>query len=309
MKPFRRRKGPRGPLVGNFRCTFDGRDVNLRTKDGNEAIHRCKLLKQGKWDGRAWPPTDAAVAAALRSLDPGSSPDPLAEEPRDPDGGGESPIVTPTISDPEPPPPSRETPSHEPPAERPPLAEAMRDAAAEATDQSARVDQAAAEQANVASDELRGIMAELGSTADGQGDLLSGLADGAAAFALWAEGKAIEWGVNWSLAKRRPPTKVRFQAGQVDEASLMRRTLRVGIKAAVVTYFPDFANQLTPPMAIAIGLVGGAVVAVTGGQLVNPETGEVTKAAELVDQAAQAARSATAGPPSNSTPTAEASSA
>jgi hypothetical protein len=298
MKPFRRRKGKTGPYVGNYRCTYDGRDVNLRTKDANEAVHRAKLLKQGKWDGRLWPPTDAAVDAAVRSLDPGASPDPLATVPVETGGGGEAAPATPPANHPEPPPPPRETSSHDP--ERPPLHEAMREAATEASGAPERTEAATAEQQNAADGELRSIMAELGSTADGQGDLLSGLADGAAAFALWAEGKAIEWGINWSLARRRPPTKVRFQAGQIDERSLMRRALRVGIKASVVTYFPDFANQLTPPMAIAIGLIGGAVTSVVEGQLVNPETGEVTKASKLVDEAAQAARSSVAGPTADS---------
>lgn len=288
MKPFRRRKGPKGkggPLVGNYRVTFQGRDINLRTKDAAEATHRAKLLKQGKWDGREWPPTTAAVAAALASLDPGADPDPPARPEDDKDGGGELPVVTPPIDTPEPPPPSRE-PSHE---ERPPLDQAMKEAAEETDTKSERADQAVVEQQNAASDELRSIMAELGNTTDGQADLLTGLADGAAAFALWAEAKAIEWGINWSLARRKPPTKTRFHAGQVDEKSLMRRTLRVGIKATVVTYFPDFAQQLTPPMAIAIGLVGGAVVAVTEGQLVD-EHGKATKAGELVDEAVQAAK-------------------
>jgi hypothetical protein len=300
MKPFRRRKGPKGPYTGNYRCSWDGKDINLRTKDPGEAAARARLLKQGKWDGKSWPPAQVAAAAAVRALDPGADPDPMATEPPENDGGAETPTDDthdrPPTS-PEPAPPSRE-PSHdrEPPSE--PLHVAAQ-AAAEEQHAPERSDQAA-EQERAASDELRSIMAELGSTADGQGDLLSGLADGAAAFALWAEARAIEWGINWSLARRKPKTDVRFKAGDLDERSLMRRSLRVGLKAAVVTYFPDFANTLTPPMAIAIGLVGGAVVAVTNGQLVNTKTGQVQQASEVVAEATAAAREATAGiPPSN----------
>jgi hypothetical protein len=298
MKPFRRKKGSKGPYVGSYRCNFDGRDVNLRTKDPSEAAARARLLKQGKWDGRAWPPVQVAAAAAVRALDPGADPDPMATEPPDNGGGVELPTdeTRPDADNPETTPPPRE-PSHEPEPEREPLHVAAR-AAAEEQKQPERDDQAA-EQEKATSDELRAIMAELGSTADGQGDLLTGLADGVAAFTLWAEGKAIEWGVNWTLVRRKPKTDVRFRAGQLDEKSLMRRTLRVGIKATVVTYFPDFVNTLTPPIAITIGLVGGAIAAVTGGELVNTKTGETTAAADVLAEAKAAAQAATAGPGSN----------
>jgi hypothetical protein len=48
-KPYRRRKGKRGPFVGNFRVTINGRDLNLGTKDGEEAHQRARLAAKGKW--------------------------------------------------------------------------------------------------------------------------------------------------------------------------------------------------------------------------------------------------------------------
>jgi hypothetical protein len=277
-KPYRRRKGKTGPYVGNFRCTVDGRDINLLTKDASEALARARLAAKGKW-----PPIEAAVEAARAALDPGASdPEPpeLAGEPAGVGGGAPQPNTPETLGTHAPPP--RESPSHEAAA---PLNEAAAAAAAEATGDPAEKIEQQAEQANHVNTELAAVMAELSGGAGG-GDLLDGLCDGAAAFILWAERKSIELGVNWTLERRK--SKKRFKAGELEQGSLMRKALRVGLKGAAVTYFPDFATSLTPSWAIAIGMIGGATQCVMTGELVDTETGR----SQAVGEAFAAAKAA-----------------
>lgn len=257
-KPYRRRKGKSGPYVGNYRVTIDGRDINLQTKDAHEATARARLAKLGKW-----PPIPAAVDAALDALDPGrdKTPDPPPDaEPAD-GGGGASPTEPPVPNAP----PPRETPSHE---QQEPLNEAMHAAAAEASGHGGPDPEVQAEQENGVNTELAAIMAELGG-GQGGADLLDGLADGAAAFILWAEAKALELGVNWALARRK--SDHRLKTKPVEQGALMRKALRVGLKGMAVIHFPEFSTRLTPGWAIAIGMIGGAGQALMTGELVTKD--------------------------------------
>lgn len=286
-KPYRRRKGKTGPYVGNFRCTFDGRDINLKTKDAHEALARARLVKKGKW-----PPIDAAVDAAQAALDPGNTdPVPLPEADPGEAQSGAGPHADPPATHPA---PLRESeaPSHDPP---PSLNEAARAAAEEASGVTGEDHEAQAEQQNHVNEELRAVMAELGGGASGA-DLLDGLCDGVAAFALWAEAKGIQLGVNWTLAKRK--STVRLVTKQPEQGDLMRKCLRVGLKGAVLTYFPDFATSITPAWAIAIGLTGGAVSSVMAGELVNIQSGQHQPVGEAVAEVRAQAQAAADVPPS-----------
>lgn len=287
-KPYRRRKGKNGPYVGNYRATIDGRDLNLHTKDANEAQARARLAKKGKW-----PPIPAAVDAALDALDPGRDKTPSPPEPaEDPEGaGGGGPHAdTPTPATH--PPPPRETPSHEEPED---LNEAARAAAAESSGRATFSEETKAAQENGVNTELAAVMAELGGGGASGADLLDGVCDGAAAFLLWAEGKALELGVNWALIRRK--SDQRLKTKPLEQSALMRKALRVGLKGAAVIHFPDFATRLTPGWAIAIGLVGGAGQTLMLGELVNKNTGQAVTVAEAVSQAQEAAQQQPPPPP------------
>lgn len=280
-KPYRRRKGKNRPYVGNYRVTVDGRDINLGTKDAQEAQARARLAKQGKW-----PPEEAAVAAAVDALDPGRHkvPEPsLATAGATTGEGGGTPHAVPPVTHVPPPP---EAPSHEPAQS---LNDAAAAAAAELADEVEEVTAEQAEQENGVNAELRAIMGELSGGATG-GDLLDGICDGASAFLLWAEGKAIELGVNWTLARRK--STMRLQTQQLEQTSLMRKALRVGLKGAAITYFPDFATNLSPGWAIAIGLVGGAGQTVMQGQLIDMNTGQQQAVGDAIAQAQKEAAAA-----------------
>lgn len=287
-KPYRRRKGKNGPHVGNYRVTFDGRDINLHTKDANEAHARARLVSKGKW-----PPIDAAVEAARNALDPSRTtvpepPEQLAGEPEEIGGGG------PHADRPQPvthPPPPRETPSHEPPED---LNEAARAAAAETTGGGGPDPETRAEQENHVNAELASVMAELGGGASGA-DLLDGLCDGAAAFLLWAEGKALELGINWAFARRKMDQRLKTKP--IEQTALMRKALRVGLKGMAVLHFPDFATRLTPGWAIAIGMIGGAGQTLMLGELVDKKTGRSVAVADAVSQAQEAATQEPPPPP------------
>lgn len=292
-KPYRRRKGKNGPFIGNYRCTFDGRDINLQTKDAHEAHARARLVTKGKW-----PPIEAAVAAARTALDPGApatDPEPpeSAGEPEE-TGGGEPHDETPSPSTHSPPP--REQPSHE---AAPDLNEAARTAAEEASGHTSFDKEKQAEQAHDVDAELKTIMEELGGGAGGV-DLLNMIADGGSAFLLFAEKKGIELGVNWVLARRK--AKHRVVLPSLEEGDKMRAVLRIGLKAKLVELLPDFTTRLTPGWAIAIGMVGGAGQMVMGAALVDKDKGTAVAVAEVLSQAQAAAQeppAATATPPAS----------
>lgn len=280
-KPYRRRKGKNGPYVGNYRATIDGRDINLGTKDAHEATARARLAKQGKW-----PPLPAAVDAVLDAVDPGrqssAPPPPQVQEDSNAIEGDRRPSSAGRPGE-----PSADTTTTEPPTTEPePLADAMRAAAEEATGRGGPDPEVQAEQENHVNTELAAVMAELGGGASGA-DLLDGICDGGAAFLLWAERKALELGINWTLARRK--SKQRLVTKPMEEGALMRKALRVGLKGAMVQWFPDFSTRLTPGWAIAIGMVGGAGQALMTGELVNKETGAHVTVAEAVAQSREPA--------------------
>jgi len=77
-RPFRRRKGKAGPYTGNYRQPLrgDDGDVNLRTKDADEAQRRGRLVLEaydagvrGKQLELAWSPS-AAARSMRAALDP-----------------------------------------------------------------------------------------------------------------------------------------------------------------------------------------------------------------------------------------------
>ena len=292
-KPYRRRKGKNGPYVGNYRVSINGRDINLETKDAQEAHARARLAAKGKW-----PVIPAAVSAAVDALDPGRTQDPepshLAGD-AEGEGGGTPHAVPPATHVPPPPEPS----SHETP---PPLNDAAAAAAAEVSGGVGVDPEVQAEQENGVNVELKAVMAELGGGASGA-DLLDGLCDGGAAFLLWAEAKAMQLGVNWTLKRRRSPLRIVLE--QPEQSSIMRKALRVGLKGAMVTYFPDFAQQLTPGWAIAIGLVGGAGVSVMNGKFIDTKNGKETSVGDVIAQA-QAEATAAAEPAPEASPPASA---
>jgi hypothetical protein len=252
-KPYRRRKGKRGPFVGNFRVTIDGRDINLGTKDAEEAQHRARLASKGQW-----PADEAAARAAAHVLDPAADPGlpPAAEMVAEKGGGAPQPERAEAPASPPvthaPPPAGTSAPPPEP------LQDAAAAAAGEASGAGARLaDEAAAAEAVTAADvdaEVRAAMSELVGPG---GDLLDTAADGAGALLLWAEGFALKHGIRWT-------TGLKLRPGQSEPGSMARKCLRVGFKALAIQYIPDLAQNLSPGWAIVIGLGFGAKDALIG---------------------------------------------
>jgi hypothetical protein len=277
-KPYRRRKGKGGTFVGNWRVTVDGRDINLGTKDANEARARAKLAAAGKW-----PPEEAAKRVALATMDPGTSvpsfvpllgtesdppPPPPPEMPAGPpiDPPDE---VTPPAAPPDDPPTPGPSETFEAAAAR---------AAAEAGGQGEDVTADKATREKQAEDELAGLMAELSGGA-GQSEIVDSVADGLAAGILWLERKSIELGWGWTFRK---PTGRALVTKPHDPAGIERKCIKVGMKAVLTVHFPELAAKLTPGWAIAIGCTMGAVVTVAKADFVDIETGHVTTAADAM---------------------------
>lgn len=297
-KPYRRRKGKRGPFVGNYRVTIDGRDLNLETKDANEAGRRARLAVEGRW-----PPNEAATRTARAMLDPGRSaagpaistlaavaadaPEPPAADPvvsGAPAAGGESTDAAAT-ADSQPPPPS-------PPAAG--LDAAVAAAATEAAGVDEDVAALRAEQEKQVEGELAEIMGEL-TQGTGGGELIDGVCDGAAAALLWLERKGVELGWKWTF---QGYTGKRLVAGpQPERDHFSRKCLRVGLKGIAVVHFPELAAKLTPPWALAIGLIAGASGAAMGGQLIDLKTGDAETVASAAEKAAAAAQAPSNPPP------------
>lgn len=291
-KPYRRRKGgKKGPFVGNFRVTVNGRDLNLGTKDANEALARARLAVKG-----LWPPDEVAAAAAAKNIDPARAVGPAvgallnlpgAPAPAPPEvdhavtvaptsGGEGSPDLSGSAAAASQP---------DPPAPGPGLDDAAAAAAREAAGTDEEVQATKAEREAEIEGELAGIMGEL-SGGQGGGQLVDGVCDGVAAAILWAERKGIELGWKWTFQKH---TGKRLVAGpQPDPGDLARRCLRVGLKGVAIVHFPELAAKLTPAWAIAIGCIAGAGGAIIGGQLVDVESGESKPFADVAKEAAAA---------------------
>jgi hypothetical protein len=299
-KPYRRRKGKNGAYVGNFRVAVDGRDINLGTKDATEAHARARLAVKGKW-----PPIPAAVESITQSLDPGAPPPEQVPEPSPPagattdEGGGPLHAVPPVTHGPPPP----EAPSHDPSQ---PLNEAIADAATQVSGIGSSPEKQAAQENDVDA-EMRAVLEELNGGATGA-ELIDFLCDAGAGILLWAETKGIQLGVNTVLARRKADWRLRTK--ELEEKHVMRRVLRVGLKASAVKYFPDIASNLSPGWAIAIGLVGGGVTTVVGGSIVDARTGArresvgdmIVKAQEEAAAAASAATNGASSAPIETSP-------
>lgn len=277
-RPYRRRKGKSGPFVGNYRVAVNGRDINLGTKDAQEAMARAKLAVKGKW-----PPEEAAAAAAVAALDPAQD-DSRSER----EGSGappaEDPIkAAPPSSGPEPKHPvaPEAAPASSPgPAE--PLEVAAAAAAAAATEPERTAEQLEAEEKTrrEVDTELAAVMGELTGGQTTGGEFLDQVCDGLAAAILWAERKGMELGWKWAISKR---TGKQLVTQQPESDDMSRRAVRVGLKGIAVVHFPDLASKLTPGTAIAVGLAMGAVGAVVGGKLV-----ELDKDGKVVNEVAVA---------------------
>jgi hypothetical protein len=267
-KPYRRRKGKGGPLVGNWRVSIDGRDINLGTKDANEARARAKLAVAGKW-----PPEEAAKRVALATMDPGT-PDPTApplvvptETESPPPAAPEVPAGSPI----DPPDPDGATPPATPPDDPPTpgpsvtFEAAAARAAADAGGQGEEVTADKAAREKQSADELAGLMAELSGGA-GQSEIVDSVADGLAAGILWLERKSIELGWGWTFKR---PTGMALKTKPHDPGGIERKCIKVGMKAVLTIHFPELANKLTPGWAIAIGCTMGAVVTVAKADFVD----------------------------------------
>lgn len=305
-KPYRRRKGKTGPFVGNYRVTVDGRDLNLKTKDAREAMARARLAVLGKW-----PPEEAAVRAAVNTVDPGASLPGLAgvvfnspradagEAPPESGPAGGPSVADPVTAPAEGTPAAPEVPgsgaaSEQPPPSEPPE-QAARAAAAEAAGEEERVTDARAEQERQSQAELDEVMKELTGGAAG-GEFIDGVAGMCAGALLWMERKSLELGWGWTLRGRTGKQLVTYPT---PPDSFSHKALRVGLKAWGVMYFPELSTRLTPGWAIALGLITGGIGAVAGGDLVDVETGERRPLGDVMAAAqAQAAAAQPNGAPS-----------
>lgn len=256
-KPYRRRKGKN--FVGNFRCDINGADVNLETKDANEAYRRAKLCAKGEWSPksrRGSVVAESAAVVAQAALDP-TAPDHEtaghADLPAALGGGG--PQTTPSVH--LPPSPAVITPPQVPAATAERIEDAAAAAAAEVAgaEEGERVEAAQITREAAIDAKLSALMGKLAG-ADGGTDLAAGVCSMAADFLLVVEKKTIEWGGTWAL-RRRGGKGVSMVAG--DPPELARQALALGLQAYAVRYLPDFADRLTPGWAVAIGLaVGGS---------------------------------------------------
>lgn len=232
-KPYRRKK--RGRYVGNFRVTVAGEDLNLGTKDANEATRRARLAAAGKW-----PPVEAAAEAAAAALDPGAAhtptPEPGPEPPIEPAAPGPPGDGAPAGA--------AATPAGAAPTE--PLGDAARAAAADASADPDAATNAAGAPAPDLDGEIRRVMGDLG--VGGSADLFEQGADGIAALLLWLQGKAIELGIEWRL--KVPEAQV----PQIGPSEPPRTILRLGVKAQAMRWFPNLLDQVQPWMAIVVGL-------------------------------------------------------
>lgn len=265
-KPFRRRKRKGGPFVGSYFVPINGKDVNLGTKDAREAHLRARLAAVGKW-----PPSAAAAAAMAAALDPTAEPTaPLDVE--------STPAPEPPAAPPLEPPPPPAPPSQDEP--RRPLHEAVADAANAAAGQEVTEEggEPAAAAAASEDEEVRAIMAELGSA-----EAMDSFCDGAAAVTLKAEAWLIGAGVNWAFLRKRKRRLECATPGQTPDA-IERKCLRVGYRALAARYAPALAN-IGPGLAILAGLSFGAVAAVIGGRVVDATTGEATEVKAVIEQA------------------------
>jgi hypothetical protein len=267
-KPYRRRRGKK--FVGSFRyTTSDGRDVNLQTKDANEAHQRARLAEKGQW-----PPEDAAAAAGTAALDPTAEPD--APEPIGPEDPAPAPLRAP--------------PSELPPPAPEPPAEPMDDAGAAAAAEVAGTEVAEDGEpspAQTEEDDVREMMAELGSD-----EVIDKACDGLGAFLLKAEGWALGLGINWALKKRKRKIEI-AQPSTPD--SMERKCLRVGLKVGCRKWLPGLFDNMGPGAAIVAGLSIGGVAMLASARVVDLETGApVGTVADLMDQAAREAKASNA---------------
>jgi hypothetical protein len=271
-KPYRRRRGKK--FVGSYRyTTTDGRDVNLQTKDANEAHQRSRLAEKG-----LWPPEDAAAAAGAAALDPTAEPEaPGPIGPEDP-----TPAPAPRAPPSELPPPAPEV-------EREPRDVAGAAAAAEAA--GVEVDEEGEPPpAQTEEDEVRAMMAELGSD-----EVIDQACDGLGAFLLKAEGWALALGVNWALKKRKRRIEIP-QPSTPD--SIERKCLRVGLKVGCRKWLPGLFENMGPGAAIVAGLSIGGVTMLAGASIVDADTGApVGTVADLMQKAAQNGGAAKPGAP------------
>lgn len=292
-KPYRRRKGKGGPLVGNYRVTIDGRDLNLGTKDAREATHRARLAADGKW-----PPEEAAARVALDTIDPGRRP-PAPGLVLPPDAPTPPPAPLPAPGAPDAPPilPPSDRPAVDVPGAAPtePLDAAFAAAAADVGGlggDTVTDDRASREKQSEA--ELAALMSEL-SNGTGQSEIVDSVADGLAAAILWMERKSIEYGWGWTFKR---PTGKTLVTHPHNPAGIERKCIKVGMKAVLTIHFPELAAHLTPGWAIAIGCVMGAGVAAATADLVDIDTGERRPAAEMFAAAtAPGAPAVNAAPP------------
>lgn len=271
-KPYRRRKG--GKFIGNFRVNVAGRDLNLDTKDANEAQRRARLAVQGKW-----PVNEAAANAAADVLDPARVDDSPAPEP----------VAAPAVGSVAPEPrvpvvPNGVHAAAAPVAPAEPLESAAAAAAsevsgAETTEQVTA--EAIAAEASIAND----VQAEMAKLVGPNGELIDRAADGVGAFALWAECQAIKYGVKWTLGIKG------FTPAQPEPESMARKCLQHSFKALALQHFPALAQNLTPGWGIVIGLGFGAVHAVSNATI-EVEPGKVVKVADAMaaEQQARAAQ-------------------
>lgn len=252
MRVFRNKK-PGGKYYGSYRLRTSkssGKSISLQTQDADEAQRRARLWKKKLWSPSS--PVEGAAAAAAAAMDPGTDPPADPPPPDDPPAAHAGTTETGGAGAPE----------------REPLDDAAQAAAAEASGAKADYIPPGAN----FEDEIQAAMGDLG--VGGDADLLEQAADGVAALLLWAEGKAVELGVNWSL-KRRGRTE-RLVVGTVAADGAPRKVVRICLKAQALRSFPTLFQKLEPWMGIVVGLVMGAGVQIQGAHFVDKDGNPVT---------------------------------
>jgi hypothetical protein len=262
VRVFRNRKA-NGRYYGSYRVILQKgskKSISLETQDADEAQRRARLAKKGLWS-----PTGAAATAAAAALDPGRS--------------DEAPPAPPGIAGDRPAGPDRRAAMDggDPAAgaaqgggvdDREPLDAAAQAAAAEAAGAKAEY----IPPSGGLEDDVKAAMADLG--VGGDADLFEQAADGVAAFLLWAEGKAVEAGINWRL-KRRGRSE-RFVNGSSSADGVSRKIVRASVKAQALRWFPKLFETVEPWMGIAVGLAVGAGEQIKGAHFVDKDGNPTT---------------------------------
>lgn len=275
--PRRYKKG--GKEMGSFFIRIDGKDVNLRTDDAEEALRRTKLARQGKRDFTSDGGARAAnaVVAGLTGTDDAKT-SPVVEPPP-----AASPVLTPTAA-----PPSGLPPVNTPAAALPPISSSSSGPSTPPADPvrpdgyippptgwADAVSGAAGASEGSAAEEAEGLEDVL--TPDMLDELLGQAADVVVNAQIWAQAFVARKG--WVIG-------VRVKMGEVPDSGPSAKGRELGrkfwvrcFKKLVTRYMPDLelpdwlvAPVLVASLTLPVQLAGAEIIPDDGKTEETPAT-------------------------------------